>query len=77
MKTKITVRVNSDLLREAKVLAVENGMSVSQWLGSCLEDIVNQRKVYARARKRALARLQRGMELHWEPTCSRYDLHER
>jgi hypothetical protein len=77
MKTKITVRINSDLLREAKVLAAENGMSVSQWLGSCLEDCLTRRKAYAQARKRALARLEKGMDLGWESAGSRSDIHQR
>ena len=77
MKTNITLKLDSDLLREAKVLAAEDGTSISAMLAARLEQIVRERKSYDRARKRALARLRDGMNLDWTPPTSRDELHER
>ena len=60
MKTKIILTIDANLLREAKILAAE----------------VRVRRSYVRARKRALARLRKGMNLQWSPH-SRDGLHER
>jgi len=80
MKTKITLTLDSSLLREARTLATEKGISVSALLTICVERIVRERKArktYDRARKRALARLREGVDLHWTPPRSRDELHER
>ena len=77
MKTNITLKIDSELLREAKVLAAENGTSIGAMLAARLEQTVRERKTYDRARKRALARLREGMNLHWTPAASRDELHER
>ncbi len=77
MKTNITLKVDADLLREAKILAAEDGTSISAMLSGRLEQMVRERKTYERARKRALARLREGMNLGWTPPISRDELHER
>jgi hypothetical protein len=77
MKTNITLKLDSGLLREAKVLAAENGTSISAMLAARLEQIVRERRTYERARKRALARLREGLDLKWMPPHSRDELHER
>ncbi len=77
MKANITLKVDADLLREAKILAAEDGTSISAMLSSRLEQMVRERKTYEHARKRALARLREGMNLQWTPPRSRDELHER
>jgi predicted transcriptional regulator len=77
MKTNITLKLDSDLLREAKVLAAETGTSVSALLAERLEQIVGERKAYDRARRRGLARLREGMDLRWTRPRARDELHER
>lgn len=77
MKTNITLKLDSSLLREARILAAEDGTSISAMLAARLEQIVRERKTYDRARKRALARLREGMNLQWTPARSRDELHER
>lgn len=77
MKTNITLKLDADLLRQARILAAEEGSSVSGMLAEKLQDIVRQRKGYERARKRALARLRKGFNLRWKPPRSRDELHER
>jgi hypothetical protein len=77
MKTNVTLKVDADLLREARVMAAEEGRSVSALLADHLETLVRERKAFERARRRALARLQKGLDLRWTPTASRDELHER
>ena len=77
MKTNITLKLDADLLREVRILAAEQDTSISALLSARLEEIVRQRKSYDSARKRALARLREGLELHWTPPRSRDELHER
>lgn len=77
MKTNITLKLDAQLLREIKILAANDGTSISAMLTSRLEQLVRERKTYDRARRRALARLQEGMDLHWKPAHSRDELHER
>ena len=77
MKTNITLKVDSALLREARVIAAEEGRSVSALLADRLEESVRERKAFARARRRALARLHAASNLGWTPVSSRAELHER
>jgi hypothetical protein len=77
MKTKITVHVDADVLREARKLAAAKGFSVSALLPVKLNAIVRPLKGYDRARKRAAARLRNGLDLGWTRPDSRDDLHMR
>ncbi len=77
MKANITLKLDTTLLREIRVLAAEEGTSISALLAARLEQIVGERKTYERARKRALSRLREGLDLRWTPPRSRDDLHER
>ena len=77
MKTNITLKLDSTLLREAKILAAENDTSISAMLAEQLEKIVRERKAYERAQKSALSRLKEGMDLHWTPPASRDEVHKR
>jgi hypothetical protein len=77
MKTKITIRLEVDLLREIRELVADEGTTISATISSHLRELVRERRGCGRARKRALARLRRGMNLGWTPTGSRRELHER
>ena len=77
VKANITLKLDAALLREIRVLAAEEGTSISALLAARLEQIVRERKTYERARKRALARLREGLDLRWTPPRSRDELHER
>lgn len=77
MKANITLKLDAALLREIRVLAAEEGTSISALLAARLEQIVRERKTYERARKRALARLREGFDLQWTPPRSRDEIHER
>ncbi len=77
LKTNVTLKLDTDLLREARVIAAEEGRSVSALLTDRLEAIVRERKAFERARRRALARLREGIDLRWTPPRTRDELHER
>jgi hypothetical protein len=76
-KANVTLTIDSDLLREARILAAEEGTSVSGLLRRRLEELVRGHKAYDAARRRALARLRKGYDLQWTPPKSRDELHER
>lgn len=77
MKTNITLKVDAGLLREAKILAAQDGTSISAMLSGQLEQMVRERNAYDQARRRALARLRDAKDRHWTPPKSRDELHER
>ena len=77
MKTNLTLKVDANLVREAKVLAAERGTSVSRLVGDKLEDLVRQDKTYEAAKRRALGRLESGFDLGWKRPASRDQLHPR
>ena len=73
----ITLKVDDDLLREAKVLAAKQGTSVSRLVAEQLEKLVQRDARYDAARRRALKRLATGYDLGWQAPRSRDELHER
>ena len=77
MKTNVTIKLDADLLRDARVIAAEEGRSLTALLRERLEAAVRERKAYTRARRRALARLREGWDLGFAPPKSRDELHER
>ena len=77
MKTNVTLKIDSDLLREARILAAQEGTSISALLAARLELAVRERKGFQQARRRAIARLRTGFDLNWTPPRSRDELHER
>jgi hypothetical protein len=50
MMTNITLKLDADLLREARVLAAEEGRSISALLADRLEATVRERKAFDKAR---------------------------
>ena len=77
MKTNVTLKLDADLLREARVVAAAEGRSISGLLSDRLEAIVRERRAYDQARRRALNRLREGLDLRFTPAASRDELHER
>jgi hypothetical protein len=77
VKTNITLKIDAELLREARILAAIEGSSVSALLAARLEEMVRERKAYDKARRSAIARLRTGFDLAWSRPRSRDELHER
>jgi hypothetical protein len=76
-KANVTLTIDADLLRDARILAAEQGTSVSALLRSRLEELVRGHRAYDLARRRAVARLRRGFDLQWTPPRTRDEFHER
>jgi hypothetical protein len=76
-KANITLSIDPDLLREARILAAEEGTSVSRLLAGRLEELIRRHKAYDAAKRRALERLRKGYRLGWTAPPSRDALHER
>ncbi|MBC8167158.1 MAG: hypothetical protein H7Y20_14970 [Bryobacteraceae bacterium] len=77
MKTNVTLKLDVDLLREARVLAAEEGRSISSLVTERLEAMVRERKAFDQARRRAMARLRLGLDLGWEAPKTRDEIYER
>ncbi len=77
MKTNVTLKLDSEILLQARIIAAEEGSSISGLLASKLQELVRQRKSYARSKSRALARLRNCTDHGWVRPASRDELHER
>lgn len=77
MKKNVTLNLDADLLHEARMIAAAEGRSVSAVVTDRLLSLVRERREFERARRRALARLRKGLDLRWTPPESRQELHER
>jgi len=78
-RATVTISVPRDLLREARHLAVDQGMSLSRFVAMLLEEQVHAPHGYAEARERMLRRLETGYDLGTggKATWTREELHER
>ncbi len=73
----ITLTIDEDVLVEARVLAAQEGLSVSALLRRELVSLVERRRGYTTARDAAMQRLQRGHSLGGAKLDKREDLHDR
>ena len=76
MRQNLTIAVEQDLVRRAKVLAAERGTSISRLLADELQRLVDDQASYLRARESALAEIDAGLRLGGR-IVSRDNLHER
>jgi hypothetical protein len=77
MTRNITLSLDEAILREARVLAAQEGLSVSAFLRQELSRLVEQQRGYARAREAAIRRLDRGQSLGGGSLPTRDELHDR
>lgn len=75
----VTLAIPKNVLRKAKILAVQKNTSLSGLLTQTLADLVAHQEAYEQARQRNLALLKRGFDLGTQGQVSwkREDLHER
>ncbi len=74
----VTLSLPDDLLREARHLAVDQGLSLSRFVALSLEERVDAIRRYGVARDRQLDLLDHGLDLgtHGRAAWSRDALHE-
>lgn len=75
--TNLTLRIDAELVREAKILAARRGSSVSRLVAEQLEELTRRDRAYESARRRAEARLRQAYDLQWSPAATRDGLHDR
>ena len=76
MKQNITLSLEKSILKDAKVLAAEQSMSVSALLAQELVRLVKQDRAYRQARLSAIDDLEQGLQLGGSP-LDRESLYDR
>lgn len=76
-KQNITVRLDRQTLRKAKVLAAKRNTSISGLLAAQIETLVGEDDAYERAQRRALSLLEGGFHLGGTIESTRDEWHER
>jgi hypothetical protein len=76
-KVNLTVKIDKDLLRKIRVVAAEQGRSISALVSDFILEKYSKSESYEEARKRAIALMNSGIELNWEKPLSRDEIHER
>ena len=77
MKQNITLSIDKELIKNARVLAAKRQTSVSRMLSEELQKLIEDSNKYELAKKQALDYISRGFHLGGEITVSREELHER
>ncbi len=77
MKQNITLSIDRELIKRARVLAAHRRTSISLILSEELEKLVEDSKKYELAKKKALNYVEQGFHLGGGITASRGELHER
>ena len=63
MRENLTISIEKDLIRKAKLLAAERRTSISRLLADELQRLVDKEASYLRAREAALAEIDTGLRL--------------
>ncbi len=77
MKQNITLSVDNELIKKAKMIAVHRQTSISGMLSEELRKIVEDTEKYQLAKRRAIENLRKGFHLGGSAKHSREELHER
>lgn len=77
MKGNLTLRLEKNVIRKAKLLAAARGVSVSELLARYVEGELRSDAEYQKAMRKALALMKRGFHLGGKITWTREELHER
>lgn len=75
----VTLAIPKDVLRKAKILAIQKNTSLSGLLTQTLVDMVSREEAYEQARQRNLEMLESGFDLGTQGNTNwkREDLHDR
>jgi len=77
MKQNITLSLEKELVRKAKLMAAKRETSVTKLLTDQLAKMVSEDDQYGSAKKRALTILKKGFHLGGSIIAKREELHER
>ena len=76
-KQNLTVSLNRQTIRKAKILAARRATSISGLVAEQIEVLVGEDEAYERAERKALVLLDQGFHLGGKIRASRDELHER
>jgi hypothetical protein len=77
MKQNVTISLERELIKRAKIIAAKRNTSISGLLSQELHRIIEVAERYERAKAQALADLRTGFHLGGRIRASREELHER
>ena len=77
VKRNLTVQLEAETIRKAKVLAAERSTSLSRLVAREIERLVDEDSAYRRALATALDQLERGFHMGGGPLPRRESVHER
>jgi hypothetical protein len=77
IKQNVTISLNRQTLRKAKVLAARRATSISGLLAEQIEVLVGEEEAYQRAQRQAMTLLDQGFHLGGVIRSTRDELHER
>lgn len=76
MHANVTLKLDEQLLKQARKAAIDEDRSLSSWVAVLVAEALRKRVHYGAAKRRALARLEAGYDLR-PGRFSREELHER
>ena len=76
-RQNLTVSLPQQTIRKAKILAARRGSSIRGLLAEQIELLVGEGEAYERARRKALALMEKGLHLGGEVRATRDEWHER
>jgi hypothetical protein len=77
MRQNVTISLDRQTVRKAKVLAARRATSISGLLAAQIEALVGEDEAYERAKHQAMKLLDRGFHLGGVHRVARAELHER
>ncbi|GAC1684708.1 MAG: hypothetical protein PVS2B2_23700 [Candidatus Acidiferrum sp.] len=77
MKQNVTISLDRQTIRKAKIVAARRDTSISGLLAQQIEILVGEEEAYERAERQAVALLDEGFHLGGTLPVSREELHER
>jgi hypothetical protein len=77
VKQNLTVSLERETVRKAKILAARRGTSISGLLAAQIEQLVVEDESYQQAKRQALELLERGFHLGGAHGLKRSEMHER
>jgi hypothetical protein len=77
MKQNVTISLDRQTIRKAKIIAARRDTSISGLLSQQIEILVGEEEAYEQAERQAVALLAQGFHLGGGAPASRDELHER
>jgi hypothetical protein len=77
MKRNLTIQLDESTIKEARIVAARQSISISQLVRSEISKAFTRDSIYEKSKKAALKRLNQGYDLDGATLPSRDELHER